>query len=145
VTSWSSSTSRWGSSTSISENQQLGLERETGIEPATLSLGKYESGIAAGRKASQAIVTTRSADDTPFQPTPPEAAIRRDFASPLLPDLSASLTVKEVAARLRVCTATVYRLCTTGELSHFRVGASIRIREKDLVSFRSLRTPDEPR
>ncbi len=128
--------------------QQLqgeGLERETGFEPATLSLGKIESGIAGGHKASQAIVTTRSANDAPFQPPPPQAAIRRDFASPLLPDFSASLTVKEVSASLRVCTATVYRLCTTGELPHFRVGASIRILEKDLSRFHPLRTPNEPR
>jgi excisionase family DNA binding protein len=53
----------------------------------------------------------------------------------LLPDFSTSLTVKEVAARLRVCTATVYRLCAAGELPHFRVGASIRIREEDLRAF----------
>jgi excisionase family DNA binding protein len=111
------------------------LERETGFEPATLSLGKYESGIAGGHKASQAVVTTRSASDAPFQRTPPEATIRRDFASPLLPDFSTSLTVKEVATRLRVCTATIYRLCTAGELPHFRVGATIRIREEDLRAF----------
>jgi len=73
--------------------------------------------------------------DAPFQPTPPEATIRQDFASPLLPDFSRSLTVKEVAARLCVCTATIYRLCTSGELRHFRVGASIRIREADLRAF----------
>ena len=111
------------------------LERETGVEPATLSLGKYESGIAGGHKAPQAVVTARSADDAQFQRTPPEATIRQDFASPLLPDFSASLTVKEVAVRLRVCTATIYRLCTSGELPHFRVGAAIRIREADLRAF----------
>jgi excisionase family DNA binding protein len=55
----------------------------------------------------------------------------------LLPDFSASLSVKEVAARLRVCTATIYRLCTSGELPHFRVGASVRIREADLVAFQA--------
>src|SRR6266403_5768166 len=75
-------------------SQELGLERETGFEPATLSLGKFESGIAGGHKASQAVVTTRSASDVPFQRTPPEATIRKDFASPLLPDSSASLTVR---------------------------------------------------
>jgi len=55
----------------------------------------------------------------------------------LLPDFSASLTVEEVAARLRVCTATIHRLCTSGELHHFRVGASVRIREADLVAFQA--------
>ena len=119
----------------ISENQVLGLERETGFEPATLSLGKYESRIAGVNKASQAVATTRSADDAPFQPTPPEASFSKHFASPLLPDFSASLTVKEVAARLRVCAATIYRLCTTGELPHFRVGATIRIRDADLARY----------
>ena len=113
------------------------MERETGIEPATLSLGKYESGIAGVNKASQAVVTTRSADDAPLQPTPPEATIRKDFASPLLPDFAASLTVKEVAARLRVCTATVYRLCAAGELRHFRVGAAIRIGEDALAAYQA--------
>jgi excisionase family DNA binding protein len=53
----------------------------------------------------------------------------------LLPDFTASLTVKEVAERLQVCTATIYRLCAAGQLAHFRVGASIRIREEDLRAF----------
>jgi excisionase family DNA binding protein len=53
----------------------------------------------------------------------------------LLPDFSALLTVKEVAVGLRVCTATIYRLCTNGQLRHFRVGAAIRIREADLKAF----------
>jgi hypothetical protein len=34
-----------------------------------------------------------------------------------------------------VAPATIYRLCTTGELPHFRVGAAIRIREQDLAAF----------
>jgi excisionase family DNA binding protein len=104
------------------------------FEPATLSLGKSESGIAAGHNASQAVGTTRSAADAASHPDPSEATIRKDFASPLLPDLAASLTVKEVASLLRICTATVYRLCTTGELPHLRVGATIRIRQADLAA-----------
>jgi helix-turn-helix protein len=36
---------------------------------------------------------------------------------------------------LRVCTATVYRLCTADQLPHFLVGAAIRIREADLRVF----------
>jgi excisionase family DNA binding protein len=111
------------------------VERETGFEPATLSLGKYESGIAEVNSISQPVGKIQIDDDAPSQRTPLEATIRKDFASPLLPDFSASLTVKEVAARLRVCTATIYRLCTTGELRHLRVGATIRIREADLRAF----------
>jgi excisionase family DNA binding protein len=36
-------------------------------------------------------------------------------------------TVKEVAAILRVCTATVYSMVARGELEHVRVGNAIRI------------------
>jgi len=67
----------------------------------------------------------------------PIAGFSKNFASPLLPDFSASLSVKEVASRLRVCTATIYRLCAAGELRHFRVGASIRIREDDLAGYQT--------
>jgi len=42
------------------------------------------------------------------------------------------LTVKEVAERLRVSTATVYGLCKSGKLGHVRVGNSIRIPEAEL-------------
>ena len=42
------------------------------------------------------------------------------------------LTVREVAAALRVSTATVYKLVATGELSHVRVRNSIRIPRAEL-------------
>ena len=114
-----------------------GVERETGVEPATLSLGKYEGMIAGVNSDSQPVGTIRTDDDASSQRSPPEATIRQNFASPLLPDFSASLTVKEVATRLRVCTATIYRLCTTGALRHFRVGACIRIRKEDLTAYQA--------
>ena len=37
------------------------------------------------------------------------------------------LTVRQVAERLSVSTATVYKLCERGELPHCRVGNSIRV------------------
>jgi excisionase family DNA binding protein len=37
------------------------------------------------------------------------------------------LTVREVAAKLRVSTATVYKLCARGEVEHVRVLNAIRI------------------
>jgi excisionase family DNA binding protein len=42
------------------------------------------------------------------------------------------LTVREVARFLRVSTATVYKLCTRGELAHVRVLNAIRIRVEAL-------------
>jgi excisionase family DNA binding protein len=37
------------------------------------------------------------------------------------------LTIREVAGILRVCTATVYRMCARGELPHVRVSNAIRV------------------
>ncbi|WP_240357933.1 helix-turn-helix domain-containing protein [Myxococcus vastator] len=45
------------------------------------------------------------------------------------------LTVREVAERLAICTATVYRLCERGELAHVRVSNAIRVRPADVDAF----------
>ena len=45
------------------------------------------------------------------------------------------LTVREVAARLRLSTATVYRICSAGELSHVRVSNTIRVPESGLCDY----------
>ena len=45
------------------------------------------------------------------------------------------LGVREVAERLRVCTATVYKLCASGALEHVRIVNSIRVREDALAAF----------
>jgi excisionase family DNA binding protein len=45
------------------------------------------------------------------------------------------LTAIEVAARLRVCTATVYKMCSSGALPHVRVLNAVRVAEADLERF----------
>jgi excisionase family DNA binding protein len=45
------------------------------------------------------------------------------------------LSVRDVAERLGVCTATVYKLCERGELAHVRVLNAIRVRATDLSAF----------
>jgi excisionase family DNA binding protein len=45
------------------------------------------------------------------------------------------LTVREVAERLAVCTATVYALVERGEIRHVRVSNAIRIHPDDLGAF----------
>jgi excisionase family DNA binding protein len=46
------------------------------------------------------------------------------------------MTVREVAAELRVCRATVYRFIESGRLRSARMGGSIyRVRRSDLRAF----------
>jgi excisionase family DNA binding protein len=45
------------------------------------------------------------------------------------------LRVADVAEKLGVCAATVYRLCDRGELLYVRIVNSIRIRPDDLRAF----------
>jgi excisionase family DNA binding protein len=54
----------------------------------------------------------------------------------VLPDTTERLlTVRAVAERLGVSTATVYGLCERGELPHVRVSNAIRIRPADLKAY----------
>ena len=45
------------------------------------------------------------------------------------------MTAKQVAARLRVCTATVYKLCASGTLRHIRVLNAVRVAPAELERF----------
>jgi len=45
------------------------------------------------------------------------------------------LTVREVAERLAVCTATVYALVERGEIRHVRISNAIRVHPDDLEAF----------
>ena len=45
------------------------------------------------------------------------------------------LTVREVAERLAVCTATVYALVERGEIRHLRISNAIRVHPDDLEAF----------
>ncbi len=71
----------------------------------------------------------------------PVAGYGGGFASrlPVKPDLALApgpvLTVSEVAAELRVSTATVYALCNRGELAHSRVSQAIRVERRELERY----------
>lgn len=45
------------------------------------------------------------------------------------------LTARQVAEKLRICTATVYRLCERGELGYVRVSNAVRVPEAALRAF----------
>ena len=76
---------------------------------------------------------------------PAVAPLRQDFAAPLLQGFrqlgvvdggrEGLLAVRDVAAQLGVCTATVYRLVGRAQIAHVRVLNPIRVAPRDLAAF----------
>ena len=123
-------------------NPSESLERETGFEPATLSLGSGFTGSPTSGTASQVLGTAGGGYDSGVQRSQPKQMFLRGFATPLLRNSGlvlevppgALLTVREAAKVLRVSTATVYKLCARGELGHVRVMNVIRIPQGALAT-----------
>ncbi len=124
--------------------RRLRLERETGFEPATLSLGSstWESGPI--RPTSQGLVSvglraqSKKAATGPNRPVsalssgnlPARCSLRALRSA--VDDL---LSVREVGRRLGVTTATVYKLAERGELPHIRISNAIRVAPADLAAY----------
>ena len=123
----------------------LVLERETGFEPATLSLGIAVGESAPDRPSTQGLVSVGFREKS----NPPATGLKRPISAPvsgiLRPPLRRLralddgadnlLSVREVAARLSVTTATVYKLARLGELPHVRVLNALRFEPADLAAF----------
>ena len=117
----------------ISEGNPLsGMERETGVEPATLSLGKGIDAFVGSCKHSQAVASPGDSGSADLHSVSFGARFCSPFAAPVLQGF---LTVREVAARLSVSTATVYKLCAAGKLAHVRVLGAIRVAPVNLAAF----------
>ena len=146
----------------IQDSREGGLERETGFEPATLSLGMRTGSSAASRTGWQTSEDRTIGDPNPDARSPglagfctreapiePQSIARhvrsaeatqpggqRPLRRPqLVSGAVAWLTVSDVAKQLRVSSATVYRLIDSGELRHGRVSNAIRISQADLAAF----------
>ena len=88
-------------------------------------------------KDVQACANTGSVSDEKSKNVQAHASSRKDFAGSLLdalpaesevsPRMQALLSVRQVAALLGVCAATVYRMCEQRVLPHFRVQNAIRM------------------
>jgi excisionase family DNA binding protein len=110
----------------------FGMERETGFEPATLSLGKRIDAFVGSCRYSQPLADTSDSAPTDFHSVAFGARVCSPFAAPVL---QALLTVREVATQLGVSTATVYKLCATRQLSYVRVLGAMRIAPADVAAF----------
>jgi excisionase family DNA binding protein len=96
-------------------------------------------GLASGGIGTQALDIIGSAE--PVDPSNGIGATpdQRPFVPPVSPrnvELPERLlTVREVADHLRVCPATVYKLCDADELAHVRISNAIRVAPSDLAQF----------
>ena len=104
-------------------------ERRTGIEPAAPSLGSTGGGSPGVSTPSQPMVSSRDGVHAGVHGSQVVPADSKKFVPPLSPgsDEDRLLTVREVAKRLSVSTATVYALCERGQLRHIRISNAIRI------------------
>src|SRR5713226_7998190 len=84
--------------------------------------------VAGGGKRSQALATTG-------QVAGDDSRRHQDLAPFTLSFADRLLTVREVAALLRVSTRTVYMFCDQGRLTHVRVANAIRVESSALAAF----------
>ena len=120
------------------------LERETGFEPATLSLGRRRTAPASTRTEPQPAENAGSGHRAVPHPAHRAATSSPKFGATLGATVQTvlrarfgevELTVGAVAERLRVSTATVYSLCRRGELEHHRISRAIRVPESALAKY----------
>jgi excisionase family DNA binding protein len=130
----------------------LALVGAAGFEPTTSCSQRCDAPIASGRSGSQPVVNIHDRSRVRFQASQLSTGILKNFATPVLPGnregatfvpkehiangtVGELLTAKEVAARLGVCTATVYKLTASGALRHLRVLNAVRVAKEELERF----------
>ena len=107
-----------------SEDFELWARRESNsLAPAPEGRIARQQGLAGVSKDAESL---RSDEGGSGNALDQEAAFGRSFG-PTLVQGSRLLTVREVAVLLRVCTATVYRLCSQGVLQHVRISNAVRV------------------
>jgi excisionase family DNA binding protein len=134
-----------------------------GFEPPTFRSRIGRRSVAARANRSQLSERIANRGGRGVQPSQLSTGISKDFTTRLLPEIASTLApgkapkvtttpttadlvalhsgrdrllrVADVAERLGVCAATVYRLCESGALAHVRVVNSIRVRPEDLRAF----------
>jgi len=82
-----------------------------------------------------------SAESVGVHAVPGNPSVIDRFGAYLVPSLPTGplFTVKELASRWRVCTATIYTLAKTGKLESLRIGNSIRFMETTIAAYEQTR------
>jgi excisionase family DNA binding protein len=141
---WRSSSPKHRNGDEFASNCANLLARPAGIEPATPGLEGLDDSSHGVSDSSKSLEVQRVTKGDLSRASPGIAPDSRSFGAIVVqadrPGSEAAtigpfLTVREVAARLRVSTATVYSLCESGGLSHVRVSNSIRVAERSLRQY----------
>ena len=161
------------SSSAATEFRGVEFVGARGFEPSTFRSRNGRRSVAAGANRSQVSERIANRGGREVQPSQLSTGVSKDFTTRLLPKIGIAfapgtapkvattpttadlvvlhggrdplLRVADVAERLGVCAATVYRLCERGELPHVRIVNSIRIRRADLDAFACAHTSATPK
>ena len=129
------------------ENLPLKMRAAPEDSQTIFRLGRSGAGVGGGSTGLQAVENIGNRSESNSHSAPPEAPFCSDFVSGLClgKELIAEgvgrhasdrlLSVKQVAERLGVTTATVYGLCADGRLAHVRILNTIRVVPGDLAAF----------
>jgi integrase len=118
--------------------------RDTGFEPVAFGSGGPEWGHPGVTNGSHPVSSRAVTAERGVQKTRPVGPFRREFVTPVLPAASLRtidggadhlLSVRQVAERLGVSTATVYKLVAAGQLPHVRVSNTIRIPPSTVAAY----------
>ena len=98
-------------------------------------------GVAPGASASQPYENAGGDLAAAVHPLAPDGSLATPHGAPVVRKSETVvgagrlLTVREVADRLAVCTATIYALCERSEIRHVRISNAIRVHPGDLEAF----------
>jgi excisionase family DNA binding protein len=99
-------------------------------------------GVTSGGTGSQPVETTGAGEAADSDTVAPNGYGHPPFGAPVVRDLAPDpgpherlLTAREVASRLRVSKALVYKLCERNELPAVRIGGALRFQREVVESF----------